>query len=48
MKQIQVLFQTPILLNTAEEWRYYEKCFQLNIVKENLKITGKSILMNKS
>ena len=36
MKQIQVLFQTPVLLDTTEEWRYYEKCFKR---KNNLKMT---------
>jgi hypothetical protein len=41
MKQIQVLFQTPVLLNTSEGWIYYEKCFQLNIAREDLKNTEK-------
>jgi hypothetical protein len=35
MKQIQVLFKTPVLLNTSEEWRYHEKCFKK---KDNLKV----------
>ncbi len=36
MKQIQVLFQTPVLLDTTEEWRYCEKCFRK---KGSLKLT---------
>jgi hypothetical protein len=42
MNQVQASYQIPVLLKASEEWRYYWKCFQLNIAEENLKNTGRN------